>query len=89
VDAESIASAHVRTVEHLDWPSWCARVNDLLAKLHALFWPDLFIFGGSISEDFDQYGHLLRSPAEIRRAVFGAQAGAVGAALAAATGKQP
>ncbi len=76
VDAEHIASAHVRTLEHLDWPSWCARVNDLLARLHALFWPDLFIIGGSISEDFDQYGHLLHSPTEIRRAHYGAQAGA-------------
>jgi polyphosphate glucokinase len=89
VDAERIASAHVRTVERLDWPSWCVRVNDLLAKLNALFWPDLFIIGGSISEDFDQYRRLLRAPTEIRPAAFGAQAGAVGAALAAAAGKQP
>ena len=88
VDAEHLASAQVRTVEHLDWPSWCARVNDYLARLHALFWPDLFIISGAISEDFDQYGHLLHSPAEIRRAAFGAQSGVVGAALAAAAGIQ-
>jgi polyphosphate glucokinase len=87
-DAELTASARVRTEERLDWPAWCARVNDYLAKLHALFWPDLFIIGGSISEDFAQFGHLLESPSEIRRAVHGAQAGAVGAAFAAARGLQ-
>ncbi len=88
VDAERIASAHVRTVEHLDWTGWCARVNDYLARLHALFWPDLFIISGAISEDFEQYAHLLHSPSEIRRAAFGGQAGVVGAALAAAAGIQ-
>jgi polyphosphate glucokinase len=82
-DAERIASARERTTERLDYEDWCARVNDYLGRLHALFWPDLFIIGGSISEDFDQYGHLLKSPAEIRRATFGAQAGVVGAAFAA------
>jgi polyphosphate glucokinase len=83
-DAELSASARVRTEERLDWPTWCARVNDYLARLHALFWPDLFILGGSISEDFDQFGQLLESPVPIRRAAHGAQAGVVGAAFAAA-----
>jgi len=83
VDAETIASARERTVERLDWPAWCARVNDYLGRLHALFWPDLFIIGGSISEHFDLYGQLLHSPTQIRRAAFGAQAGVVGAAFAA------
>jgi len=88
VDAEHIASARERTTERLDYVAWCERVNDYLDRLHALFWPDLFIIGGSISEDFDQYGHLLHSPTEIRRAAFGAQAGVVGAAFAAARGQQ-
>jgi polyphosphate glucokinase len=83
-DAERSASARVRTEEGLDWPAWCARVNDYLARLHGLFWPDMFIIGGSISEDFEQFSHLLRSPAEIRRAAHGAQAGVIGAAFAAA-----
>jgi polyphosphate glucokinase len=83
-DAELTASARVRTEESLDWAGWCARVNDYLAKLHSLFWPDLFILGGSISEDFDQYQHLLKNPTPIRRANHGAQAGVAGAAFAAA-----
>jgi polyphosphate glucokinase len=83
-DAEYTASARVRTEEALDWAGWCARVNDYLARLHALFWPDLFIIGGSISEDFEQFKHLLTSPTPIRRATHGAQAGVIGAAFAAA-----
>jgi hypothetical protein len=83
-DAERTAAARVRTEERLDWPGWCARVNDYLARMHTLFWPDMFIIGGSISEDFDQFGHLLVSPAPIRRAAHGAQSGVVGAAFAAA-----
>lgn len=83
-DAEFTASARVRTEENLDWPSWCERVNGYLARLHALFWPDLFIIGGTVSNDWAQFGHLLESPAEIRRAAHGGQAGVIGAAFAAA-----
>ena len=74
----------MRTEERLDWPVWCERVNDYLARLHALFWPDLFIIGGAISEDYAQFGHLLRCPAQIKRAAHGGQAGVIGAAFAAA-----
>jgi len=84
MDAEKLASARVRTAEGLDYPAWCERVNDYLAHVHALFWPDLFIIGGSISDDFDKFGHLLESRAEIRRAAYAGRAGIVGAAFAAA-----
>jgi polyphosphate glucokinase len=87
-DAEFTTSARVRTEERLDWPGWCARVNDYLARLHALFWPDLFIIGGSVTEHFDQFGPLLQSPAEIRRATHAGQAGVIGAAFAAARTQQ-
>jgi polyphosphate glucokinase len=87
-DAEKTASARARTEEHLDWPRWCDRVNDYLARLHALFWPDLFIIGGSVTEHFDQFGPLLQSRAEIRRATHAGQAGVIGAAFAAARAQQ-
>jgi polyphosphate glucokinase len=82
-DAEKYASAHVRTVLALDWPQWCARVNEYLARMHALLWPDVFIIGGSVTEHFAQFGPLLASQAEIRPAHFAGQAGVMGAALAA------
>ena len=59
-------------------------MNDYLARMHALFWPDVFILGGAVSKDFEQFASLLRSPAEIRPAHFAGQAGVIGAALAAA-----
>jgi polyphosphate glucokinase len=84
MDAEKWASAHVKTALNLDWPAWIERVNDYLARMHALFWPDLFILGGAVSERFDDFAPLLRSPARICAAGFAGQAGVIGAALAAA-----
>jgi polyphosphate glucokinase len=83
-DAEAWASARVRTEQKLDFPEWIGRVNEYLALIHALFWPDVFILGGAVSERYDQFAPLLRSAAEIRPAHFGNQAGVMGAALAAA-----
>jgi len=83
-EAEKWASAHVRTQLALDFPAWIGRVNEYLAYMHALLWPDLFILGGAVSERFDEFAPLLRSPAEIRPAHFAGQAGVIGAALVAA-----
>ena len=83
VDAEKLASAHARTLEHLDFPEWIARVNRYLARVNALFWPDLFILGGAVSERYAEFAPLLSSEAEIRPAHFAGQAGVIGAALAA------
>jgi polyphosphate glucokinase len=84
MDAEKWASAQVKTSLQLDWAGWSKRVNDYLERMQALFWPDLFIVGGAVSKDFEQFAALLRSPAEIRPAHFAGQAGVIGAALAAA-----
>ena len=84
MDAEKWASAHVKTALNLDWPAWIERVNEYLARMHALFWPDLFILGGAVSERFDDFAPLLRSQARIVPAHFAGQAGVIGAALAAA-----
>jgi polyphosphate glucokinase len=90
MDAEKWASAHTRTVAGLDFPGWIARVNEYLAALHGLLWPDVFILGGAVSERFDEFAPLLRAAAEIRPARFAGQAGVIGAALAAATpGESP
>jgi polyphosphate glucokinase len=83
-EAEHRASARVRTEEALDWAQWSARVNEYLAVIHGLFWPELIVIGGGVSEHYDQFGPLLRSPAQLRPALLGAAAGTVGAALAAA-----
>ena len=51
-DAEEWASARVRTEQNLDFPAWIARVNEYLDAMHALFWPDVFILGGAVSERY-------------------------------------
>ncbi|MEJ0035062.1 MAG: ROK family protein [Gammaproteobacteria bacterium] len=83
-DAEAWASARVRTEQKLDFPDWIGRVNEYLALIHSLFWPDVFILGGAVSERYEQFAPLLKSQAEIRPAHFAGQAGVMGAALAAA-----
>jgi polyphosphate glucokinase len=82
--AEHRASARVRTDESLDWAQWSARVNEYLEVIHGLFWPELIVIGGGVSEQYEQFGPLLRSPAQLRPAQLGAAAGVVGAALSAA-----
>jgi polyphosphate glucokinase len=84
LDAEKWASARVRSAEGLDFPAWIARVNDYLAVMHRLFWPDVFILGGAVSERYTEFAPLLRSPAQLRPAHFAGHAGVMGAALAAA-----
>jgi len=83
MDAEKRASAQARTRENLDFPAWAERVNEYLQAMQRLFWPDVFILGGAVSERFAEFAPLLRSPAELRPARFGNQAGVIGAALAA------
>ncbi len=84
VEAEHHASARVRTEQNLSWADWATRVNDYLDAINSLFWPELIVIGGGVSEQYAEFGPLLRSRAELRVAHFGAAAGAVGAALAAA-----
>ncbi len=89
MEAEAYASARTRTKLALDWPAWTARVDVVLAELHRLFWPDVFILGGSVSDRFDEWGGLLHAPCRVLPASLGGQAGAVGAAAAAAERYNP
>jgi polyphosphate glucokinase len=83
MDAEEWASARIRTKLGLDWPAWIERVNAYLKRMQELFWPDVFILGGAVSERFAEFAPLLHSTAQIRPAQFAGQAGVIGAALAA------
>lgn len=83
-EIEQYASGRSRAQLNLDWPAWAARANAVLAELHRLFWPDVFILSGGLIEHYAAFAHLLHSKAEIRPAAFRAHAGIVGAALAAA-----
>jgi polyphosphate glucokinase len=83
-EGEQRASARARVAEGLDWPQWAERVNRYLDAVNRLFWPELIVMGGGISENFGQFAPLLRSRAPLRVATLGASAGVVGAAMAVA-----
>jgi len=87
-EAEQRASARVRVERGLSWQEWAAEVNVVLAEMHRLLWPDLFIIGGGVTENWDQFGSLLSNPAEIVVARHGNDAGLIGAAMAAAELKE-
>lgn len=82
MEAEKFASAQVRTALTLDFPAWIERVNAYLARMHALFWPDVIILGGAVSERYAEFSGLLKCAAELRPAHFAGQAGVIGAAMA-------
>jgi len=86
MEAEHRASARARIDRGLGWSAWADAVNEVLAAYHALLWPDLFIVGGGVTENWSHFGPLLRSRAEILPAHFGNDAGIIGAAMAAAGG---
>ncbi len=83
-EAEHRASARVRAERRLDWSQWAAAVNEVLDAYHRLLWPDVFIIGGGVTENWEHFGPLLVSRAEIVRARFGNDAGLIGAAMTAA-----
>lgn len=83
-EGEQRASARVRSAEGLDWPQWAERVNRYLDAINRLFWPELIVIGGGVSENYEQFSPLLRSRAPLRAATLGASAGVVGAAMAVA-----
>jgi polyphosphate glucokinase len=85
MEAEHRASAKVRTDRGLGWAEWATAVNEVLAAYHALLWPDVFILAGGVTENWEHFGPLLKSRAEIVPAHFRNDAGMIGAAMAAAS----
>lgn len=83
VDAEWRASDAARKREKLSWKSWGGRLNEYLQTLEKLFWPGLFILGGGVSKQFDEFARYLDVEAEVTPAALLNDAGIVGAALAA------
>jgi len=83
-DAESRAAASIKAREMLSYPDWAKRVNAYLSHVQALFSPDLFVLGGGISSDADQWVPLLELATEVRPAQLHNDAGIVGAAMAVA-----
>src|SRR5438445_199958 len=53
-DAERRASAGVREKKGYSWEKWGELLTEYLHELERLLWPDLFIIGGGVSDEFDK-----------------------------------
>jgi polyphosphate glucokinase len=84
IEGELRAAARNRSAEQLSWSEWAVRVNRYLKEINRLFWPDLIVIGGGVTENWREFSSLLESRAPLQPAALGPAAGVVGAALAAA-----
>ena len=85
-DAESRAANSAREREQLSWEDWAARLTRYYRTLEMLFSPELFVVGGGVSKDSDEFLPLLDLDTEIVPATLRNKAGVVGAALYASEG---
>ncbi len=83
-DAEKRAASSIKESEGLTYPEWAERLTVYYRTLERLFSPDLFVVGGGVSRDADQFLHLIDIETEIVPAQLRNRAGIVGAALWAA-----
>ncbi|GAA1125859.1 polyphosphate--glucose phosphotransferase [Nocardioides aquiterrae] len=85
-DAESRAANSAREREGLSWEHWATRLTRYYRTLEMLFSPELFVVGGGVSKEADQFLPLLDLDTEIVPATLLNRAGVVGAALYASEG---
>jgi polyphosphate glucokinase len=84
--AEARASYRAKEADNLDWKGWAKRLQRFYTHLERVFSPDLFIVGGGVSKNSDDFLPLLDLSTPIVSAVHRNNAGILGAAaLAAAT----
>ena len=85
-DAESLAAYSAKEREDLSWEKWAKRLQDYYTHLEGLFSPDLFIVGGGVSKNYQEFLPLLKLNTPIVPAVHRNNAGILGAAALAAHG---
>lgn len=79
-DAETRASTSAKKDEDLSWEEWAGRLQHYYEYLEALFSPELFVVGGGISKNSDEFLPLLTLRTPIKAAALRNNAGIVGAA---------
>ena len=82
-DAESRAANSAREREELSMEEWAGRLTRYYRALEMLFSPELFVVGGGISKQSEEFLPLLDLDTEIVPATLLNKAGVVGAALCA------
>ncbi|EAP99401.1 polyphosphate glucokinase/transcriptional regulator [Janibacter sp. HTCC2649] len=79
-DAEKRAASSIKDIEGLTYPEWTERLQRYYSHLENLLWPDLFVVGGGVSKDHEQFLPLLKLRTPIVPAVLENKAGIIGAA---------
>ncbi|HHT12271.1 MAG TPA: ROK family protein [Propionibacterium sp.] len=82
-DAEKQAASSIKDKEGLSYKQWAKRLQQYYSTLEMLLSPDLFVVGGGVSRDWDEFGPLLELNTEIIPATLRNRAGIIGAAIAA------
>ena len=83
-DAEHLAAFSVKEREDLDWHEWAKRLQQFYSTVEFLFSPDLFIVGGGVSKNHEEFLPLLALATPIVPAELRNNAGILGAAWLAA-----
>jgi len=82
-EAEQRASGRSKVEHRMSWGAWANELNLVLRELHSLLWPDLIVLCGGITEEPEKFMHKLHCEARLCVGALRAEAGIVGAALAA------
>ena len=80
VDYESKAAYSAKERENLTWVQWAKRLQKYYSTLEALLTPDLFIVGGGVSKEYEEFLPLLNLKTPIVPAENRNSAGIMGAA---------
>ena len=81
VDYETMAAFSAKEREELSWEEWAERLQTYYSKLERLFSPDLFIVGGGVSKEHEDFLPLLKLNTKIVPAKLRNSAGIIGAAM--------
>ena len=79
-DAETQAANSARKRDELSWEKWAKRLTTYYRTLEKLFSPDLFVVGGGVSKNADEFLPLIDIETEIVPAQLRNNGGIVGAA---------
>ena len=82
-DAETRAANSARKRDDLSWEKWAKRLTTYYRTLEKLFSPDLFVVGGGVSKNGNDFIPLIDIHTEIVSATLRNTAGIVGAAALA------
>jgi len=82
-DAERRASNAVREREGLDFEAWAGRLTRFLGHVEKIFSPDLFLIGGGVSKQHEEFFPMINVTTPLKPAALFNNAGIVGAAYLA------